>query len=51
MFLSFLPSTVVGQQVIAALCFAAFVLAGLAYRRLRNQNGRISTALKTCPRG
>jgi methyl-accepting chemotaxis protein len=51
MFLSFLPSTVVGQQVIAALCFAAFVLAGLAYRRLRNQNGRISTALNNMSQG
>jgi methyl-accepting chemotaxis protein len=51
MFASLLPSTVLGQQVIAGLCFAAFVVACLAYRRLRNQNRRISTALNNMSQG
>ena len=51
MFVSLLPSTVVGQQVIAGLCFVAFILACLAYRRLRNQNRRVSTALNNMSQG
>src|SRR5262245_19356505 len=51
MFASLLPSTAVAQQVIAGLCFAAFVLAWLAYRRLRDQNRRVSTALNNMSQG
>lgn len=51
MFVSLLPSTVAGQQVIVGVCFVAFVLAYLAYRRLRNQNRRISTALNNMSQG
>jgi PAS domain-containing protein len=51
MFVSLLPSTVAGQQIIAVLCFIAFVLACLTYRRLRNQNRRISTALNNMSQG
>ena len=51
MFASLLPSTAVAQQVIAGLCLAAFVLAWLAYRRLRNQNCRVSTALNNMSQG
>jgi hypothetical protein len=51
MFFSLLPSTVVGQQVAAALCFIALVVTYLAYRRLRTQNRRISTALNNMSQG
>ena len=51
MFASLLPSTVMGQQVIAGLCFVVFVLACLAYRRLRDQNRRVSTALNNMSQG
>lgn len=51
MFVSLLPSTVAGQQIIAVLCFIAFVLACLTYGRLRNQNRRISTALNNMSQG
>ena len=51
MFVSLLPSTALGQQIIASVCFIAFVLACLAYRRLRNQNRRISTALNNMSQG
>jgi methyl-accepting chemotaxis protein len=49
--MSLLPSTVVGQQVIVGVCLVAFALACLAYRRLRNQNRRISTALNNMSQG
>ena len=51
MIVSLLPSTAVGQQVIAALCIMAFVVACIAYRRLRSQNRRISTALNNMSQG
>ena len=51
MFVSLLPSTAIGQQIIAVLCFIAFVLACLTYRRMRNQNRRISTALNNMSQG
>jgi len=51
MLVSLLPSTVVGQQVIGGLCFVAFILACLVYRRLRNQNRRVSTALNNMSQG
>ena len=50
MFVSLLPSTAVGQQLIAGVCLVAFVLACLGYRRLRDQNRRISTALNNMSR-
>jgi methyl-accepting chemotaxis protein len=51
MFVSLLPSSIAGQQVIAGLCLAAFVVTCLVYRRLRNQNRRISTALNNMSQG
>src|SRR6187551_855786 len=51
MIVSLLPSTAVGQQVFAALCIMAFVVACIAYRRLRSQNRRISTALNNMSQG
>ncbi|MGB8137859.1 MAG: hypothetical protein WCF15_13860, partial [Pseudolabrys sp.] len=51
MFVSLLPSTAVGQQLIAGVCLVAFVLACLGYRRLRDQNRRISTALNNMSQG
>jgi methyl-accepting chemotaxis protein len=51
MFLSLLPSTIMGQQVIAALCVLALVAGCLAYRRLRSQNRRLSTALNNMSQG
>ena len=51
MFVSLLPSTAVGQQLIVGMCLVAFLLACLAYRRLRNQNRRISTALNNMSQG
>ena len=39
MFVSLLPSTAVGQQLIAGVCLVAFVLACLGYRRLRDHPG------------
>ena len=51
MLVSLLPSTFVGQQVIGGLCFVAFILACLVYRRLRNQNRRVSTALNNMSQG
>jgi methyl-accepting chemotaxis protein len=51
MFVSLLPSSIAGQQVIAGLCLAVFVVTCLAYRRLRNQNRRISTALNNMSQG
>ena len=51
MIVSLLPSTAVGQQVIAALCIMAFVVACIAYLRLRSQNRRISTALNNMSQG
>jgi PAS domain-containing protein len=51
MFVSLLPSTAVGQQLIAGVYLVAFVLACLGYRRLRDQNRRISTALNNMSQG
>ena len=51
MFVSLLPSTAVGQQLIAGVCLVAFALACLGYRRLRDQNRRISTALNNMSPG
>ena len=51
MFVSLLPSTALGQQVIVGVCLVAFALSCLAYRRLRNQNRRISTALNNMSQG
>ena len=51
MFESLLPSTVVGQQIIVGACLVAFALSCFVYRRLRNQNRRISTALNNMSQG
>ena len=51
MYASILPSTLSGQSVFAALCLVALVAASIAYRRLRNQNRRLSTALNNMSQG
>ena len=49
MFSSALPSTDASQAILlAGLCLAALVVAGLRYRRMAAQNRQLLTALKTC---
>ena len=50
MLTSILPSTLAGQ-VTLLLCVAAFVLLGALYRRLLEQNRRLSTALNNMSQG
>jgi len=52
MFASILPSTIAGQAALLfGLCFAAFVVLCLLYRRLHGQNRRLSTALNNMSQG
>jgi len=52
MFASILPSTIAGQATLLfGLCFAAFVVLCLLYRRLYGQNRRLSTALNNMSLG
>ncbi len=52
MFASILPSTVAGQAaLLGGLCFAAFVVLCVFYRRLHEQNRRLSTALNNMSQG
>ena len=51
MFASILPSTLTGQLLFAGLCFAALVVACIAYQRLHNRNLRLSTALNNMSQG
>ena len=52
MFASILPSTIAGQATLLfGLCFAAFVVLCLLYRRLYGQNRRLSTALNNMSQG
>jgi methyl-accepting chemotaxis protein len=52
MFASTLPSTIASQATLLfGLCFAAFVVLCLLYRRLHGQNRRLSTALNNMSQG
>lgn len=52
MFASILPSTVAGQGVLlASLCIAALVLAGIVHRRLQVKNRRLLSAIDNMSQG
>ena len=51
MFASILPSTTGQATLLFGLCFAAFVVLCLLYRRLYGQNRRLSTALNNMSQG
>jgi len=51
MFSSILPLTIAGQAAFAGLCLLACAAAAVFYRRLREQNRRLSTALNNMSQG